>query len=91
MYIYNAQWHDWDVRILAVLWAYKTTCKKMTGQTPFRLVYVIKDIMPMEYIMPSLRIAAFTGVDHHEALEGRLVQLMELEEYRFFVGFHQQV
>jgi hypothetical protein len=32
---------DWDLRILVVLWAYRTTCKKMTMKTPFKLVYVL--------------------------------------------------
>ena len=47
--------------------------------------------MPMEYIMPSLRIVAFTGMMDRRALEERLTQLDELEEERFLAGFHQQV
>jgi transposase InsO family protein len=30
--------YDWDLRLPTVLWAYRTTCKKITMQTPFRLV-----------------------------------------------------
>jgi len=45
----------------------------------------------MEYIVPSLRIALFTKMSESGALEERLSQLMELEEYRFIAGFHQQV
>ena len=47
--------------------------------------------MPMEYIVPSLRIAALTSMMDREALEERLAQLEEIKEEQFLVGFHQQV
>lgn len=61
------------------------------GQTPFRLVYGTEAVMLMEYIVPSLWIAAITGMSDCKALEERLTQLEELEEERFLSGFHQQV
>ena len=67
------------------------TCKKLTGQTPFRLVYGIEVVMPMEYIVPSLRIAALIGMVNCGALEERVTQRAELEEDRFLAGFHQQI
>jgi len=66
--ICNAQRNDWDVCIPIVLWAYSTTCMKLTGQTYFRLVYGIVVVMPMEYIIPSLRIMVFTGLEDRRAL-----------------------
>jgi hypothetical protein len=45
----------------------------------------------MEYLVPSLRIATFTGMDDTDVVQRRLAQLVELEEGRFIAGFHQQV
>ena len=47
--------------------------------------------MSMEYIVPSLRISAFTGMDELAMLNERLEKLLELEEDRFIAGFQQQV
>jgi hypothetical protein len=38
-------------------------------QTPFKLVYGLESIIPMEFLVPSLRIAAFTDMDDTGALQ----------------------
>ena len=47
--------------------------------------------MPMEYIVPSLRISTFTEMDDPTMLNERLMKILELEEDRFIAGFQQQV
>jgi hypothetical protein len=54
-------------------------------------VYGLEVVVPMEYLVPSLRIATFTGMDETDVVQYRVVKLMELEEERFIPGFHQQV
>jgi hypothetical protein len=53
---------DWDLKVSTVLWAYKTTCKKLTGHIPFRLVYGKETVVPMDYLVPNLHIAAITNM-----------------------------
>ena len=47
--------------------------------------------MPMEYIVPNLKIATLTNLVDEETVEKRLLHLIELEEDIFVAGFHQQV
>ena len=47
--------------------------------------------MPMEYIVPSLCIVAATSMGDEDALEEQAMQLIQLEEDRFIIGFQQRV
>jgi hypothetical protein len=52
-------------------------------------VYGLEAVVPMEYLVPSLRIVPFIDMDDIGTVQLRLAQLVELEEDRFIVGFHQ--
>lgn len=77
--VYNAQQSDQDLRALAILWAYRSVCKKLMEKMPSRLTYGANAIIPMESIMPSSHIAAPTDMKDRGALEEGIVQLDEEE------------
>lgn len=87
--VYNVNRDDLDLRIPAVLWAYRTTCNKLTAKTSFRLVYGQEVVMPMEYIVPSLKIVAATDMVDRDMMKEIMSQILALEEDRFIEGFDQ--
>jgi hypothetical protein len=60
--IWNIKRDDWDLKILVVLWAYMTTCKKFRGQTLFRLVYGKEEVVPLELLVLSLGITTIINM-----------------------------
>jgi hypothetical protein len=56
----NVNRDSWDLKVLEVLCTYRTTCKKLTGHTPFKLVYGQEAVAPLEFLVTSLRVAAIT-------------------------------
>lgn len=69
----NAKQNDWDVCISTFLWVYRTTYKKLTRQTPFRLVYGQEVVMPIEYIVLSLQIVTVTDMADCDTMEEHLM------------------
>jgi hypothetical protein len=88
--ICNVNIYDWYLKVPIVLWAYRTTCKKITCHTSFRLVYGQEAIVLLDYLIPSMCIATITDMTKRGTTQEILAQVMELEE-RILPGFHQEV
>ena len=71
----------WERKLSSVLWAYRTAYKTSVGSTPFELVYGLNAVLPIEFLMPTLRTAATLHWDGH-ALSNRLLELQNLDETR---------
>ena len=88
--ICNIDKDDWDEKIPVVLWAYRTTYKKATNQTPFKLVYGQEDIVPLHFRQHTLEIAHILKIDATESRNERMFQLQKLEEDRVIAIHHQE-
>lgn len=79
---------DWDTKLNAALWAYRTTFKVTTKQTPFALVYGIEAILPIEIEIPSLRIAIEARLPVSKSIWDRVLMLEGLSEARRLSAQH---
>ena len=66
---------DWDDKINVVLWAYRTTNKRETNQTPFKIVHGQEDVAPLHFGKHTVEIAKVFKLDISEAKHERLFQL----------------
>lgn len=85
--VFNVKRDDWHLRVSTVLWSYRTTCKKLTRHTPFKLVHGQEAIVPMEFLVPSLRIVVFIEMDDSAVEVEHMSQLLALDEDRLIVRF----
>ena len=81
---------DQDEKVLAVLWAYRTTYKKATNQTPFKLVYGQEAIVPLHFRQQTPENAHVLKIDATEAKNERMFHLQKLEEDIIIAIQHQE-
>ena len=49
----------WPDKLLGVLWAYKTTVRTPTGETPFKLAYGSEAVIPAEVHVANHRVMKY--------------------------------
>ena len=72
---------DWELKLPSVLWAYRVAYKTAIGTTPFNMVFGLDAVLPLEFLIPTLRVAQELEWTGHE-LPQRLEELERLDETR---------
>ena len=70
----------WVEELSHVLWTYRTTPRKSTGETPFSMTYGAQVVIPLETGFPTLRTSSFTPSNNDELLENSLDLVEERRE-----------
>ena len=58
----------WPDELPGVLWAYRTTVRTPTGETPFKLAYGSEAVIPAEVNMANHRVTMYQDKDNEEQL-----------------------
>ncbi|KAL0373591.1 UNVERIFIED_CONTAM: hypothetical protein Sradi_3274800 [Sesamum radiatum] len=74
---------NWAEELTSVIWAYRTTTRGSTGETPFSLVYGTEAIIPAELGIPSHRVMNFSEECNENLLRKNLDLIEELREKAF--------
>ena len=70
----------WVEELLHILWTYRTTPRKSTGETPFSMTYGAEAVIPLENGFPTMRSSAFTSDGNDELLKKNLDLIEERRE-----------
>ena len=70
----------WVEELSHVLWMYRTTPHRSTGETPFSMTYGAETVIPLETGFPMLRTSSFNPSDNNELLEKSLDLIKERKE-----------
>ena len=69
----------WPDELPNVLWAYRTTTRTPTGETPFNIMYGIEAVIPVEVGVTNMRMEFFDKEGNGNQLKMNLVCLDEVK------------
>ena len=69
----------WPDELPGVLWAYRTTIRTPTGETPFKLAYGSEEVIPAKVHMANHRVTMYRDKDNEEQ---RCLNLDLIDEVR---------
>ena len=70
----------WMEELSHVLWTYRTTPRKSTGETPFSMTYGAEVVIPLENGFPTMKTSTFTSDGNDELLKKNLNLVEERRE-----------
>ena len=70
----------WAEELPSVLWVYRTTPRRSTGETPFSLTYEAEVVIPAEVNLCSARVSRFDPTENSELMLKQLNLLEERQE-----------
>ena len=69
----------WPDELPGVLWAYRTTTRTLTGETPFKLAYGSEAVIPAEVHMANHRVMKYQDKKNEEQLHLNLDLIDEVK------------
>uniref|UniRef100_A0A2N9EL41 RNA-directed DNA polymerase n=1 Tax=Fagus sylvatica TaxID=28930 RepID=A0A2N9EL41_FAGSY len=70
----------WPEELPSILWAYRTTVRIPTGETPFRMTFGSEAVVPVEIGLTTLRTSAYDDQQNEEQLRLNLDLIDEVRE-----------
>ena len=76
----------WVKELSHVLWTYRTTPCRSTGETPFSMTYGAEAVIPVDIGLPTLRTSSFTS-SNNDGLLSKSLDLIEEQRENVMVQF----
>ena len=87
----NVAKDKWVEELPHVLWTYRTTPRRSTGETHFSMIYGVEAVIPLETGFPTSRTSSFNPKDNDEQLAKSLDLIEEKRENAMVqLAYYQQ-